>query len=722
MWLVNDNQQLAEFSWNTDPKVFFIGKLTFICDFKKIKVKKYHMLSDVLSYPLSWSNLAESGVTDQEDRYNSGYPSQQHQNTNADRWYDPSGRSINNLEILGSTNNQDLRTNEALEISHWPLQGNLFTTTETNYNPMMASNLAGHMTYGFGNGIWSDNSDRQRQYNPLGPIGLAPGHPRHSTPFSSPAPNIWPVNEEAQVAASTSRLSTHPYHQQSAVINANMASSGVWPQNLMSGTTLLQGPPPPPLPPQHQPPPPRYNLSNFDVSVSSIWNNRSVGTTVQAAPPTPTPAPLPYSGNRLQIWNGSSSLNMGYGHPPPSIDFHAPQIPLISERLPTNPSGNNISRVISFPNNNQYTPFTSESISDAAVRKREDDMIWKDPNGDVRKWQRDTGTTCWGDPNSSERQGCNIQRWSIPPEEEYELIERTDVAQGIDSDFYRLALNGSSIGRTFRCNGLEDVNRLTNDDKKESLKRRVVVLGWGANPTPLPSKRSINAAVKAVVATSFVTGPVKGWQTNPSHHEGFNSCWDDIQQNRKVNSDVPNSPNEKTKIRVLSNVIQDLNAQCFINGSSGSSLPIPQISRLLQTAIIRDYVSWSILSRRLSSESLLLINLILFRLYLLEQHERSLNDLVNESCGEAANTAPSVRALMNCQQRTEYDRLMMEIASLNTDILSYRDKLRHINGDFDRKSSLILNDVVSTTLPRLDGSLFDLPLQIDQQKTTFSVF
>lgn len=68
--------------------------------------------------------------------------------------------------------------------------------------------------------------DRQRQYNPLGPIGLAPGHPRHSTPFSSPAPNIWPVNEEAQVAASTSRLSTHPYHQQSAVINANMASSG----------------------------------------------------------------------------------------------------------------------------------------------------------------------------------------------------------------------------------------------------------------------------------------------------------------------------------------------------------------------------------------------------------------------------------------------------------------------------------------------------------------
>uniref|UniRef100_A0AC34QX55 Uncharacterized protein n=1 Tax=Panagrolaimus sp. JU765 TaxID=591449 RepID=A0AC34QX55_9BILA len=42
-----------------------------------------------------------------------------------------------------------------------------------------------------------------------------------------------------------------------------------------------------------------------------------------------------------------------------------------------------------------------------------DDAFWQDPNGELRKWQRDTGTAVWGDPakqNSSE-----IRRWIQPP-------------------------------------------------------------------------------------------------------------------------------------------------------------------------------------------------------------------------------------------------------------------------------------------------------------------
>lgn len=27
-----------------------------------------------------------------------------------------------------------------------------------------------------------------------------------------------------------------------------------------------------------------------------------------------------------------------------------------------------------------------------------DDSMWQDPNGELRKWQRDTGTGAWGDP------------------------------------------------------------------------------------------------------------------------------------------------------------------------------------------------------------------------------------------------------------------------------------------------------------------------------------
>ena len=32
------------------------------------------------------------------------------------------------------------------------------------------------------------------------------------------------------------------------------------------------------------------------------------------------------------------------------------------------------------------------------VVPQNDDSMWQDPNGDLRKWQRDTGTSIWGDP------------------------------------------------------------------------------------------------------------------------------------------------------------------------------------------------------------------------------------------------------------------------------------------------------------------------------------
>lgn len=35
--------------------------------------------------------------------------------------------------------------------------------------------------------------------------------------------------------------------------------------------------------------------------------------------------------------------------------------------------------------------------------------MWHDPNGDLRKWQRDTGTAAWGDP--TKQTGQQIRRW-----------------------------------------------------------------------------------------------------------------------------------------------------------------------------------------------------------------------------------------------------------------------------------------------------------------------
>lgn len=32
----------------------------------------------------------------------------------------------------------------------------------------------------------------------------------------------------------------------------------------------------------------------------------------------------------------------------------------------------------------------------------QDDSVWHDPNGELRKWQRDTGTGIWGDPTKQQ--------------------------------------------------------------------------------------------------------------------------------------------------------------------------------------------------------------------------------------------------------------------------------------------------------------------------------
>lgn len=31
-----------------------------------------------------------------------------------------------------------------------------------------------------------------------------------------------------------------------------------------------------------------------------------------------------------------------------------------------------------------------------------ENAVWQDPEGEVRKWQRDTGTAAWGDPEKQQ--------------------------------------------------------------------------------------------------------------------------------------------------------------------------------------------------------------------------------------------------------------------------------------------------------------------------------
>jgi hypothetical protein len=86
-----------------------------------------------------------------------------------------------------------------------------------------------------------------------------------------------------------------------------------------------------------------------------------------------------------------------------------------------------------------------------------DDSMWQDPNGELRKWQRDTGTAVWGDP--AKQNASEIRRWLQPP---------------TDSD---------------------EENILTPDPLREG--KEEIETGWGPPPAPPGQKNAVSAVPQA---------------------------------------------------------------------------------------------------------------------------------------------------------------------------------------------------------------------------------
>jgi len=61
-----------------------------------------------------------------------------------------------------------------------------------------------------------------------------------------------------------------------------------------------------------------------------------------------------------------------------------------------------------------------------------EDAMWQDPNGELRKWQRDTGTAVWGDP--AKQNASEIRRWIQPPtdSDEENLLTLDPLREGKD--------------------------------------------------------------------------------------------------------------------------------------------------------------------------------------------------------------------------------------------------------------------------------------------------
>ncbi|CAJ0564944.1 unnamed protein product, partial [Mesorhabditis spiculigera] len=109
-------------------------------------------------------------------------------------------------------------------------------------------------------------------------------------------------------------------------------------------------------------------------------------------------------------------------------------------------------------------------IAGAPPPPENDSMVWHDPNGDLKKWQRDTGVNIWGDPDKAAQRP--VKMWTVDEgqEEDYEAAlqkcpvpRKTDLQSELDSP------RSASAATT-------------------TAKRTIVSTGWGDLPDNDPNK------------------------------------------------------------------------------------------------------------------------------------------------------------------------------------------------------------------------------------------
>ncbi|CAD5228798.1 unnamed protein product [Bursaphelenchus okinawaensis] len=110
-----------------------------------------------------------------------------------------------------------------------------------------------------------------------------------------------------------------------------------------------------------------------------------------------------------------------------------------------------------------------------------DDSFWHDPNGDLRKWQRDTGTAHWGDPAKQQgMKGQPIRRWTQVDPDDDNLV-------------------GSSAN-----------NQASPDSLKKDDENHITEMGWGELP-PLNGTTTTPTTANPPPQSSAPTTLNSGW-------------------------------------------------------------------------------------------------------------------------------------------------------------------------------------------------------------------
>ncbi|EFP04087.1 CRE-AIN-1 protein [Caenorhabditis remanei] len=253
--------------------------------------------------------------------------------------------------------------------------------------------------------------------------------------------------------------------------------------------------------------------------------------------------------------------------------------------------------------------------------------VWHDPNGELKKWQRDTGVSYWGDPEKQTERTINL--WIV--------------AEGADEDL-ESALN--------RC----PVPQKKGEDNQRfpfpvPAKRPIVVTGWGELPENDPN--------------------------NPTKSES--TIFD---ENNRWN-DVPTEQNPW--------YLPNHNATTFSSDNTtgswvqGGTIPLNEpgsnqvaVAEMLKNAVDKGYLDQSVpMLANLPPTVLQYVNMLLVKIPALESVDNELKQIVDASkpddTTEIDPQNPS--KYMNDSQKLEYNRLIIEVTTAKIEVQDYSKKV-----------------------------------------------
>ncbi|EYC35344.1 hypothetical protein Aduo_019670 [Ancylostoma duodenale] len=267
-----------------------------------------------------------------------------------------------------------------------------------------------------------------------------------------------------------------------------------------------------------------------------------------------------------------------------------------------------------------------------------DDLMWHDPNGDLKKWQRDTGVSLWGDPEKNNERPVRL--WMIGEGEEEDL---------------EVALMKCPVPQK-KVDG-------TNEDGSARLpfpipsKRPIVVTGWGELPENDP-----NNPIKHDEAQ-----PGSGkWGDLPSHSQhASDSPWflPSQQQPQPFAPEAPAWGQPNTAAAPM---------------PPGPSQPHTQaVADQLKYAVDKGYLDMSVLQQtNLPPHVLQHMNQMLALIPALECCEAELKMLVDSVRPDGEVDGNSPQRWMNDVQKVEYNRLIIEVTTVKIEVAELSKKIQ----------------------------------------------